>query len=358
MSTSTTSSPVASPRALPAAPITQPSHEKGSTIAQIIFTPGGSKVIKDNLTRVLEHKEYRIHGAYLTGVTAVRSALEIIPSVGKLLLNTATWFVDITSPRGDGITIIARDFADVINCIKTTIALPFFAIAGLIFPSDVFGLFENMPGIQTKVEILDEKAILAQVKTKRAFEERNLIEAEAELETVQTELEEIDELLTKTKEQLEDAQQKIEGSKGAAAEAERLKTEVRELTGEVARLRGEEGTVSSTLAGIRGEITKLGPELESAKANNTSALESLERERTAKHEQLQRIHDQIKQTGERQTAAQAEFDRFSAIVRDLSPKAATLKADVERLEAAKPALVEHEKALLARIQTHKDELTG
>ncbi len=350
--------PTVSPRTSASASQPQPSAVNGPTRWNVIFTPGGSSVIKDNLIRVYENKEYRIHGAYLTGVTAIRSGLEILPSIGKLLLNTATWFVDVTSPRGDGFTIIARDFADILHCVKTTIALPFFSIAGLVFPADVFGLFENMPGIQTKVEIFDERAVLANVKARRAFEERNLTAAEGELEALRKELGETDEVLTATKAELEKVQQQIEGSKDAAAEAARLNTQVSELTETVARLRGDEGTVSSTLAGIRADIARLGSELEGAKRNNTSALQSLERERVAKEEELQRIRDQIKQTGERQVAVQADFERLSAVVKDLTPKATALVADVERLSAAKPGLLAQEKDLLVKIQSHKDELAG
>ncbi len=346
----TPTTPLASPTA---APIKQPSE-----LLQFAFTPGGSSVIKDNLIRVYETRksEYRIYGAYLTSVTAIRSAVEIIPSVGKLLLNTTTWFVDITTPRGDIITIFARDFTDVIHCIKTTIALPFFAIAGLIFPADVFGLFENMPGIQTKVEILDEKARLAGVRAKKASEEINLIATEDELAEVRKDLEETNDALTSTTAELQKVLQQIAGSKDAATVAEGLRTEVSNLTDTVARLRGEEVTVFATLGRIHSEITRLGSDLEGAKENHTTVSDSLERERIAKQAELQRINDQIKQTSEKQTAAQAEFDHLLPIVQDLTPKAAALKAEVERLEATKPGLIEQESALLAKIQSHKDEL--
>ena len=229
---------------------------QGLTKAQVIFTPGGSQVIKDNLKRVFEYKEHRIYGSYLTGVTAVRSAFEIVPTVGKLLLNTATWFVDLTSTRSEGYAIIKEGFFDVIHSIKTTIALPFFSIAGLIFPADVFGLFENVPEVQTKAEIIKEESQLAKLKANKSRTEADLLEARTELLELEGKLDTTEEAIAKAEADLTRLKNDITKSAEIAAAAEKLKTEVLELKSTIAQLQGDELVATSRLKGISEAIAK------------------------------------------------------------------------------------------------------
>ncbi len=355
---STASSPVVTPRPAHTLPQQPSDAPQQWTRWNTAFNPPKSEVIRDNLKRVLEYKEYRIHGAYLTGVTALRATIEIVPRAGKALLDTATWFVDITSPRGDGY-IIARDgFLDVINCIKAAIALPFFAIAGLIFPDEVFGLFENIQGITPQVETLKQQSTLEEIRVRKETAEVELSVADEQLLALQEEIQETNKKLEQTRAELEVLQETIAKQAESELAAKQLRAQVLELENKVGALKGEEGTALAILQGIRQGIESLGPEKENANAAHKEELARLESEKVSKEAELRGIQLELGQINDRHLTAKAEVEKLSAKIIDLRPKAEELETKHERLKLAVPGLEERERALQAQVQEQRGILTS
>jgi chromosome segregation ATPase len=345
-------------------PLPQTSVEKDLTPLQVIFKPPSSEVIRGNLIRVLENKEYRIYGAYLTGVTAVRAGLEIVPRVGKFLLNTATWFVDITSPREDGTKIMVRDLSDAIHCMKTAIALPFFAVAGLLFPEDIFGLFANMPGVESKVDVPQHKAELAQIQANKNQVTSERDEAQEQLATLR-------EQLTKTRQEHEVARAQLSNVSNilktlvkpgeSVAEAERLQTEVGRLNSVMTDLQEQEKELLKKIQGHRKELEEARAEFEQSKEKAHLDLLTLQEEIkkgqariSTDQETLKKINKSLDELQQRHFELDKEYQGLEKIdLPALIKRRETLAQETEELERQKGTLtveITSEQETLANLQ--------
>ena len=350
---SSTSSPATSPR-----PHVLPQQPSETTQRWTKWDLPNSDVIRDNLKRVLEYKEYRIHGAFTTGITALRAGIEIIPRAGKVLLDTATWFVDTNRPRGEGYTIVTDGLIDVLDCIKVAIALPFFAIAGIFsyYPAEVFGLFENIPGLTSQVEISKQYAELEEFEVQSEIAEIKLDAAEEELDNLLLAIEDTNEELIAAEAQLQELQETIATKAESATAAEKLKAEVLELQNQIGDLTRQEGTQSAILEGIQKDIARLKPALESAQSTHKDDLAKLERDKAEKETELKRIQLELNQAIASQAAAKAQSRELSEALRKLNPEAEDRKAEVATLQQSVKELQARENSLQVQIQQQKDIL--
>ncbi len=323
-------------------------YSQNPTQKQSLFKPGGSQLIKDNLMRVLEHKDHRFYAAYLTGVTGVRSALETPVTMGKLLLNTATWLVDLTSSRSEGYAIVTEGFFDVIHSIKTTIALPIFSIAGLIFPSDVFGLFENIPGVQT--EILNEKSTLAQIKADKSRTEAELLKAQEDLLELRAGLSETNKELERTLALREIMQESMAKAKEAEIDVERLKTEILEHKNTIAQLQEDELIAAAKLRGLSKENTRQGNQKELV-GIQTNLLKA-QKELLALQHEINEIEDELFLAKEDLAVA----NKGIANCENDAATAENLRAEVRTLENTLAELKGKESANTLKLDTIRDEI--
>ncbi len=326
------------------------------TKTQIIFTPGGSQVIWDNLRRVADNKEYRLYCAYLTAITAIRSAVEIVPTMGKLLLNTATWFVDITRDREDGYIIMRDGFIDVLFCIKTTIALVFFSLFGLFFPEPVFGLLKNMPPKEEK-QTPELIKTIAELNSRRLEANKQTVQAEAELKTIQDEIEKKQKTLDAKKAELEEGQTTLGSRTQDEAKALELQTQITEYTSKIERLRLQEISEKSKVTALEGEFEKLQSQFTQGKASNQSALEGIKKQKQRAADELAILQATIEQTNATHAAAQSEYSSLAKSIEEKKAEKAGLTAEISTLESSLSELIEQEGPLKENIKAQRAELS-
>lgn len=357
--------PPASPRtaAAPLPPSPTQTSTWGQTAREVIFTPGGSQVIRENLARVLQYKEYRLHGFFVLAVTTIRSAIDIPTGIGVLLLETTTWFVDITRPREEGGKIIGRNLSNIAHCIKTTIALPFFALGGVLFPQSVFGCFEYVPGPESKLALIKAHLEKLHTATNQAAKENG--EAQAELKRVQ------DDIQLKTQEQAA-ARQKLKqavetcGSLDSALQQlQSLQDEAHQIETTLADLRSQEAALRATIASKASELEVVGARLQQARNNAAEELKGLIAQRDEHRAALAETEGQLSSTRKDLEAVQKQVADANAQKEDISllesrqkelnTALTTLESQANGLkEALEAALPKKDPAAPSKVLSHKE----
>ncbi|HUD02053.1 MAG TPA: hypothetical protein VMR37_06975, partial [Rhabdochlamydiaceae bacterium] len=317
----------ASLRAQP--PVT--AHSK--TWEQVIFTPANDTYVQDALGRISRYKEHRIYCTWLAFVTAFRATGEIPVGAYKLLLNCVTWLFDVRSSKQKGYEIATRDFANLVNCVKTAGGLVVMGVGGFFAPETVFGSLSNMP--PTAEDQLKSKLVKNQTNLRVIFQQ--LCDAKAQLASLRRPNEKkqapparaagsspsSSAAAAASDDELDDAPE-IESRRPAAASAsdgepETPEVAARRLEALVDQLQAAERGLRESISECNTELSQLRREISTKKTVNGRALETLQKQheddtRTQQGENSKALAALQKQHEETISTKQGEYSKtFAAL---------------------------------------------
>jgi kinesin family protein 4/21/27 len=319
------------------------------------------------------HKEHRIYCTWLAFVTAFRATGEIPVGAYKLLLNCITWLIDIRSSKQKGYEIATRDFANLVNCVKTAGGLVVMGVGGFFAPETVFGSLSNMPQtaenqlkskiakLQTNLGVISQKLCDAKTQLaslKRPHEGKQVSPARAPGSPPSSSAAADDEL---------DDAPEIEARRLAAAsasdgEAETPEVTARRLEALVKQLQAQESGLRTSIGECNTTLKELRAEIANKRSGNHTELANLVQQQAAALQAKRDDHARqlTELDGPHQTAVAAKKAEQAKELTDLDQQnAAALQTKRDEharqlTELAGP----HQTAVTAKKAEQAEELTG